>query len=226
MSKTNRFARGQDYYKRKKVKNPPSGHCFLLVTEGEKTEPNYFNALRDKLRLSSVDVEIVHPNGTDPITLTNHAIELRNSRKKAAKLGECVPYDEVWVIFDLEKKHDIRRKQAKEATQIADLDNIHFARSDPSFEYWLILHYEYTTTPLANADEAIKRLRSKWPEYKKCCTPTDELFYKSGEASKRAMQCRGYHERAGGDWNPFTEIDQIVNQLNKATRSHYRLFTL
>jgi hypothetical protein len=54
------------------------------VAEGEKTEPNYLKALRDRLQLNATEVEILHPEGTDPITLTQKAIELREVRKKSA----------------------------------------------------------------------------------------------------------------------------------------------
>ena len=46
-----------------------SGQSFLIVTEGEKTEPQYFYALRDRLRLAATDVDIEHPKGTDRLTL-------------------------------------------------------------------------------------------------------------------------------------------------------------
>lgn len=223
MSKSGGFARGSKYYARRKPLRPPSGRSFLLVTEGEKTEPNYFGALINKLRLTSVDVEIVHPEGTDPITLTQHAIELRERRRIAAKHGEHVPYDEIWVIFDLEKRGDIRRDQAARARYLEGVKSISFARSDPAFEYWLILHFEYTTAPFSNADEAVKRLRRSWADYEKCCTPRDELFTMTAFAADNARRCREHHERVGGDGNPATEIDLVIRNLNEATRPHFRL---
>jgi len=223
LSKSGGFARGSHYYARRKPLRPPSGYSFLLVTEGEKTEPNYFVALRNKLRLTSVDVEIVHPEGTDPITLTEHAIELREMRRIAARKGEYIPYDETWVIFDLEERGDIRRAQAERARQLKGAEGIRFSRSDPAFEYWLILHFEYTTAPLANADEAVRRLRRSWVDYDKCCTPRDELFSRTAFAADNARRCREYHLSAGGDGNPATEIDLVIHNLNEATRPHYRL---
>jgi hypothetical protein len=201
---------------------PPSGRSFLVVTEGEKTEPNYFEALRERLRLRTVDVEIVHPKGTDPITLTQRAMELRDQRKKEAKKGNVIEYDEVWVVFDLEKAHDIRRDQATRAIQMKKAGEIHFARSDPSFEYWLILHFEYTTSPLADSDEAEARLRRHWPEYEKCCSPRTEVLDRLPFAVKNAERCRVYQKDAGGDGNPSTDIDLLARSLNAATRPHMR----
>ena len=46
----------------KLIKNLPTNSFkepkFLIVTEGEKTEPNYFKELRVRLGLKTIDVEI------------------------------------------------------------------------------------------------------------------------------------------------------------------------
>lgn len=222
MKDRNKYARGaRDYARRRPIK-PPSGRSFLIVTEGEKTEPNYFTALRDRLKLSSVDVEIVHPEGTDPVTLTEYAIRQRDARKKSAKDGDHVEYDEVWVVLDLEKPHDIRREQAKRATQLKSATEITFAQSDPSFEYWLILHFEYTTAPLDSSAAAEARLRRSWPEYEKCCTPRSDVLDRTPAAVTNSKRCRRHHESSGGDGNPFTEVDLLVCNLNGATRPFLR----
>ena len=222
MTDRNKFARGSREYARRRPIKPPSGLSFLIVTEGAKTEPNYFIALRGRLRLSSVDVEIVHPEGTDPVTLTKHAITLRDARKKSAKHGDRVEYDEVWVVFDLEQTHDIRREQAKRAMHPKSAAGIHFAWSDPSFEYWLILHFEYTTAPLDCAAAAEARLRRSWPEYQKCCMPKSDVMESTPVAVTRSIRCREYHETSGGDGNPCTKVDLLVCSLNSATRPFHR----
>ncbi len=68
--------------------SPASGSTFLIVTEGKKTEPIYLNAIANHLQYRAVDVEIIHPNGTDPVTLTEiEAIRLAamNGKKLARK---------------------------------------------------------------------------------------------------------------------------------------------
>ena len=87
MSRERTFARGPSAYRRGKPRFPLSGKAFLIVTEGEKTELNYLKALRDRFQLNATEVEILHPEGTDPITLTKKAIELRETRRKSAKKG-------------------------------------------------------------------------------------------------------------------------------------------
>jgi hypothetical protein len=59
MSRKRPFARGPAAYRRGKPRFQPSGKAFLIVTEGEKTEPNYLKALRNRLQLNAAEVEIL-----------------------------------------------------------------------------------------------------------------------------------------------------------------------
>ena len=220
MSRRRTFVRGPAAYRRGRPQFPSSGKAFLIVTEGKKTEPNYFLALRNRLQLAAADVEILHPDGTDPITLTRAAIELRDVRRKQAKKGFKIAYDEVWVVFDLEKPHDERRKLAAEAMRIKEAAAIKFAFSDPSFEFWLLLHEEYTTAPLEDCDKVIKRLVAFWENYAKGQSPAPGFLEKTPVAVAHAERCRKHHESSGGDGNPSTNVDILVRQLNTATRGH------
>ena len=61
---------------------------FLIICEGEETEPNYFNSLARDLRVNAqVEVSGV---GNDPKTLL----------RKAEGYKKRGSYDEVWCIFD------------------------------------------------------------------------------------------------------------------------------
>jgi alcohol dehydrogenase class IV len=94
------FNRGPQAYRRERGGQRSTGKAFLIVTEGEKTEPNYFRALKKHLQLSNADVEVFHPPATDPISLTDEAIKLCNERaRKAKKDSWSVEYDEVWVVY-------------------------------------------------------------------------------------------------------------------------------
>lgn len=228
MSQSKSFSRSPDSYRRRKPSRLISGKTFLVVTEGKNTEPNYLKALRNRFQLAVENVEIYHPNGTDPITLTNKAIELRENRKRQAKRENGVPYDEVWVVFDLEKPHDQRRKLASEAQALPEAANIKFAISDPCFEYWLLLHEEYTTAQFADCDAAKGRFKKSCPGYSKenDWVPTMEFLKKLPDAVAHAEQCREYHKASYGDGNPSTDMDLLARSLNGATREHLRLLPM
>jgi hypothetical protein len=223
MKRKRSFDRDASVYSREKTSPKATGNTFLIVTEGEKTEPFYFYALRKRLGLSSAEVVVVHPEGTDPITLTKEAVALRAARQKESETGLIAAYDEVWVVFDLEKTHDQRRKLAKQAKVLKEAEGIKFAESDPCFEFWLLLHEEYTTAPFADSDAVIKRLKKHWNNYTKKQTPTEAFLEKLPTAIKHAGRCRKHHRDAGGDGNPSTDVDLLAKNLNAATRPNLQI---
>jgi hypothetical protein len=214
------FARGPAAYRRGTPRHPPSGKAFLVVTEGEKTEPQYLKALCQRLQLGAADVEIVHPDGTDPLTLTRRAMELRDARRREAKKGLAVAYDEVWVVFDLEKPHGERRRQAAEARAFSGVGDIQFAVSNPAFEFWLLLHGKFTTRSFLDADAVIEPLKDHWADYSKGQAPSQAFLERIRDAVPRAQRCREHHETTGGDGNPSTDVDRLARSLNSATRPH------
>ena len=74
---------------------------FLIVCEGERTEPNYFRAFR-------VPGLVVQVEGVarQALRLVEHAIELRAENE----------YDQVWCVFD---RDDVPAGQFNEAVRLA-----------------------------------------------------------------------------------------------------------
>ena len=69
---------------------------FLIVCEGTKTEPNYFEALKKELPrgiLEKIDIEGL---GKNTLSIIEEAIKLR---EQAYKERNWI-YDEVWAVFD------------------------------------------------------------------------------------------------------------------------------
>lgn len=202
----------------RKPGNIQAGKSFLIMTEGEKTETLYFKQLKNRLRLSSVEVDIQHPKCTDPQNLVKAALTLRDTRRCEAKRGSTVPFDEVWVVFDLEGNNSVRKKQAQVTR--SSKGSILLAESDPSFEYWYLLHEEYTTKQFRDVDDLINSLKKYCSQYKKNECPMD--LAKTPQAVKNAQKVREYHEKNGGKY-PFTDVDLLVCALNESTRPHFRL---
>jgi hypothetical protein len=223
LSKQRKFSRGPKDYRRGTPRFPSSGKAFLIVTEGAKTEPNYFKALRKRLQLNATEVEILHPEGTDPLTLVRKAIEMRAERKRESKKGLKIPYDEVWIIYDLEKPNDERRQIDKKARQLREAEGIKFGESDPCFEFWLLLHEEFTTAQFVDCAEVVVRLRNFLPNYSKGDMPSEEFLKKLPDAIERAQRCRRHHQETNSDGNPGTSVDILASNLNEATRLHLRL---
>ena len=178
----------------------------LVVCEGKKTEPLYFLGFRECFELNTLSVE---GTGNDASALVDRAIKL--SRRETA-YGE--QYDAVWCVFD----HD-DQPHFDGASQKAKANGLRLARSWPCFEYWLLLHFEYTRKPYAGTHHqsscaaCIKDLRKHLRKYEK----SDEgLFAMTHSrlcgAVDNAKQARKDAKDTGAT-SPSTEVHELVAEL-------------
>lgn len=108
---------------------------FLIVSEGEKTEPIYFQYFKDRLPRHMVDTIEIEPGGMETIRVVELAIQ-----KRAERSNRKPRYDEVWAVFD---KDDFSPASFNEAIAMAQQNGIEHAASNEAFELWYILHYQY-----------------------------------------------------------------------------------
>jgi hypothetical protein len=108
----------------------------LVVCEGQKTEPNYFNAF-------PVDKEVVvlevSGSGANTDTLVLEAGSLRQ-----AAIDRKQPYNQVWCVFDRDAFPPDRTNRAFD---LASQRKIRIAFSNQSFELWYVLHFNFHDTP-------------------------------------------------------------------------------
>jgi len=184
-----------------------SGDLVLIVCEGEKTEPQYFEGLRTEWQLRSSDVEIVGRDcGAAPISVVDYAIRVREERKDRR------PYDEVWCVFDCDKHQSLKRALDK-----AEANGLRVALSVPCFEFWFVLHYHYTARPFSDCRAVIRDLKRYIKGYGKGTVPPDLLLSKLNPALKNAERLRKDSEVTGRR-NPGTNVDKVVRKLMSMTR--------
>jgi len=110
----------------------------LIVCEGGKTEPNYFSELKKAFRLSNTNVRIFG-RGADPLSVVNFAIKTFRQEPE---------FDRVYCVFDRDRHttydsalDKVRRTRLGKGTKIFAISSV------PCFEFWLLLHFIYTTKP-------------------------------------------------------------------------------
>lgn len=108
---------------------------FLIVCEGEKTEPDYFKAFR----MTTATVKAVG-QAMNTMTLVNKAISIREADRQKKR-----EYDQCWVVFD---KDDFPASDFNQAIQLAEKNGFRVAYSNQAFEYWFLLHYNLYTGPI------------------------------------------------------------------------------
>ncbi len=205
-----------------------SGDTFLIVVEGEGTEIEYFEGLRDQvLRRKIFEIEVHHPPVTDPVGLVHAAIDSKAARVNASKEGMAVIFDQVWVLVDRERQHCERREQIPRARRLAEANGIFVAVSNPCFELWLMLHYRDRPGPFRDGEHCRKMLKKDHIRgYKKTELPLAELLEREAlrKAMKHAQQCEEHHRACDGDGNPSSEVYKLLRALNDSARGEERLF--
>ena len=203
-----------DGYKRREAFKEPR-KSILIVCEGEKTEPIYFNALKETLRLIMVDVEIVGEGGA-PITVVNRAIARREERKQIAKKSLTkTEYEVIYCVVDVDTHETL-----DQAIDKARGNEICVILSNPCFEYWYILHFRKTSAPFNRSKDAKAALRREHSAYSESDTTIFNVVYpKTSDAIKHSKEVLNeQHNDAEDlrDCNPSTHVHKIVEYLHTA----------
>lgn len=193
----------------------------LIVCEGKKTEPYYFRGLKNYLRLSSANIEIVG-EGATPIRIVARAEKFRQEEQKVGN-----PFDEIFCVFDKDKHADydktVRILEKKSSARESDTRWWTPITSVPAFEYWLLLHYECKKTPYPyegvgnkSAGKMVTQdLKKHVKGYKKNDKRIFEKFQNRLEqAKKNAKESLTATQKAGTD-NPSTKVHLLVDFLQK-----------
>lgn len=211
-------------FRRPQGSKPPA-KAILILTEGEVTEPVYFEALRAKLALQTVEVEVLPQGKGDPRRLAEAALEEREKRRKAAKqnrlsLSQSPDFDEMWIVFDSDVPMEHGRYH--DGITFADAKGVRFAQSTPCFEFWLLLHREFTTALMPKCADVIPRLskalEAKYDKNgKESAKLIPPLLEQLTAAKTNAARVRQGHKDAGtpDPANPSTDVDLLVGILQE-----------
>ncbi len=188
-------------YSPRKVNTREVRQRFLIVCEGEKTEPNYFRSFRVPRNVVEIDVQGL---GENPSKLVNSAKELKEQEE----------YDQVWCVFD---RDSWTPEDFNNAIQRANNQGFHIAYSNEAFELWYVLHFEFLNTGIPRCDylQKLNLLLSR--QYKKNSeTIYDELFDKQPVAIRNATNLlKQYNPPISSKNNPSTTVHLLVQELNK-----------
>ncbi len=191
----------------------------LIVSEGSKTEPNYFNEIRSTFRLHTANV-VVRPSehGTAPIQVVHYAEQLFLKGDSHRRIQPCA-FDQVFAVFDRDDHESYFN--ALKAAESRDLklknDNKQYIRfkaipSVPSFELWLLLHFENIQFQI-DRNEVMSRLKQHIPQYDKGYEGTFALTCNQLEIAYKRAELLGYHNSGYTDPEPYTAVGDLVKLL-------------
>jgi len=209
-----RLKREHKESKDRKAYNREQRVRFLIVCEGTKTEPKYFNALINNC--SSIIREVT-VNGVGKATV--RLVEETKVIKDDLENRNSMRFDRVWVVFDKDSFDDFN-----EAIRLANRFGFETAWTNEAFELWYVLHFEYLSAGIDRKDY-IKRLTSilrnktgdKKYKYEKGDDDNYILLRKYGDeevAKRYARRLRNlYRNKNYASHNPCTRVDLLVDEL-------------
>lgn len=188
---------------RKREKRVPLSTLYI-VCEGKKTEPLYFENYRT--RENNVKIRTVTCSSKDAIGIVDFAIT-------KIKRGDfsVEDNDEVVCVFDCdENEGDALAKAFKSAHE----NKIIACLSNPFFELWFLLHYEYADQPFTK-EKLESRLEKHIPNYVKNKDYYCELLSKRDHAIKNADKLNKYHLSDNESLeslksNPSTQVHEVI----------------
>ncbi|MEG4426915.1 MULTISPECIES: RloB family protein [unclassified Microcoleus] len=193
-----------DYYNRK-VK---TRRWFLIVCEGEKTEPNYFKSFPVDTNVIKLDIK---GEGKNTKSLVEKAIELKND-------SEFDETDRFWCVFDRDNnpKNPNDAQNFNAAINIAQNNGIKVAYSNDAFELWYLLHFHYYNAAISRKDYQNMLTKLLGHKYEKNSdTIYEELKDKQQDAIKHAKRLLQEYDRPNPETdNPSTTVHLLVEELN------------
>lgn len=117
----------------------------LIICEGQKTEPNYFNKLKEKYHLSN----IIIPKNTKPSPSSVVRVAMEKQREYKLDAKNSI----IYCVFDRDEHKDIDN-----ALDMIKAKSFNAILSSVCFEIWYLLHFEYTTHIFSSFDEIKNRL--------------------------------------------------------------------
>ena len=187
---------------------------FLIVCEGTKTEPHYFEALI-KNNISTVREVTIEGEGRGTVTLVAKAHEIRQKLERK----NAMAFDRVWVVFDKDDFGDFN-----EAIGKANKLGFQSAWTNEAFELWYFLHFEFLDTGISRSAYIEKiegafrnRMGNRDFVYQKGNPDIYRLLQKYGRedlAKRYAERLRArYTDTNYTAHTPCTMVDNLVEEL-------------
>lgn len=203
------------------------GPRFLIVCEGMKTEPYYFDEFCQVHQLRTPRVRIAPgEEGSSPDCVVAYAEKLF---EEDVQLGPD-RYDQVFCVIDRDKHSTYKAAIQRIENLNAEGKPFIAIASIPCFEYWLLLHFTYTRQSYHAAGKrsicgmVIQELRKQpgFAGYEKAQRGIySRLKGLTGTAIKHAQRAEKDAKQTGED-NPSTNVHHLVQELQQLSATHGR----
>ena len=205
------MAKMKKEYNPNKVARRKRRQIIYIICEGKETETLYFKHFRTRNCL--VDIVPIPSKHKAAEHLVKHAKSLISQSDYYPKDG-----DQLWCVFD---RDDNKDHELQAAVDFAQKQGYHIAYSNPSFEYWYLIHFEKRNGFIKDSAAVIDLLKRNGylANYEKSVDVYKELFAYQQTAIERAKERVDRLEKdhmaiISCDSNPVTTVYELVEFLN------------
>lgn len=181
---------------------------FVILCEGEVTEPSYLKAFARLPSVREVATLDIRGMGYEPGRLVKEARDLKRHERRQGS-GPT----QYWCMFDVEAPTQHHR--LLEAVQTAHDNDIQIAVSNPCFELWLLLHYTDHERWIDN--DSCRTLRRKQDGSQGKSLNGAAYMQRLTEALRRSRRLESLHERAGRELphnNPSSSVHRLLQTID------------
>ncbi|MCK4259528.1 MAG: RloB domain-containing protein [Halanaerobiales bacterium] len=202
---------------------------YLIICEGTKTEPNYFEGIKKRIenkynrRMNDrINVTLtIEGTGRNTLSLLDYAKGIVKKEKK-----ENREYEYIWLVYDLDDfPRDNFDNTAHSVKALNDNDNDftkwHVAWSNQCIELWFLLHFNYYNSDI-HRDMYKEKLNKIFKdnnliEYKKNNKDIFEILIKYGNLDDAIDNAKRLSKETGGQPSskmaPATKVYELVDML-------------
>lgn len=213
-----------DYARKKAVREQK--RTFLLAFEGSVTEPNYFEALfndfKKKGLIAMTSYTFVPHHHTDPNGVLNDLLHFEKDGFVSKN------YDYRWIVIDRDKERmnggGHTAENFNNAIVRAGANKVKVAYSNPCFEIWLLLHFNYRDTAI-HRDDLYQELKNIIGYQKNSQITYDNLKDTLDNAIRNAKRLKSSYETGGRSVcpesdNPVTTVFELIECLRNPKKKN------
>lgn len=173
-----------------------------------KTETNYFRNFSSR----ECKIKFSTGNRTDPVGMAEDLVKYIKDEDISTEYG-----DKIYLLIDIDVNQN-KQELINKAKIICDQHNIELIVSNPTFEYWYILHFGITNKSYQNSKQAKTELRKILGDYTESMDVFEIIKDKTQSAIANAKQVEKLQQDTGcvlysEQCNPYTAVYKVVEEL-------------
>lgn len=197
--------------RKRNVANKERKSIVTIGCEGKnKTETNYLKNFSSRECI----IKFSTGNRTDPVGMAEDLVRFMGLEDISPKYG-----DKIYLLIDIDFNQN-KQELINEAREICNKHGIELIVSNPTFEYWYILHFGITNKSYQSSRQAKAALKKLINNYTESMNVFKFLSDKTNMAISNAKQIEKLQLDSGQDLysekcNPYTGVYKVVEELIK-----------